>query len=296
MITEISVIIPSLDEEESLPNLVNEIIVELEEKELDYEIIIVDDGSKINVENLFNSYNKVKVFRNNFTRGQSYSLLYGIKNSSYEFICTLDADGQNPPSEIYNLISEFNKDYYNLDVVSGYRVNRKDNLLRKIYSKIANSILRSITKSKSLDLGCGLKVFKKSLMQDINFNGDIHRILLPLFEYRNFKLKQVPVEHNQRVYGKTKYGFGRFIAVLIDGVLLFLTDGFIKSARYAFGKLSLFFGIISFGLLAISLYQKINFSIFVHRNPLFLLGLASLFISIQVFLTSIISFFVENNE
>ena len=166
----------------------------------------------------------------------------------------------------------------------------------KRYSKTANIIIRFITNSKSLDLGCGLKVFKKSLMEDINFNGDIHRMLVPLFEYRNFKLKQVPVQHNERVYGKTKYGFGRFMAVVIDALLLYLTDGFVKSSRYALGKLSFFFGAISIILFSISLYQKINLSVFVHRNPIFLIGLTALFISIQMLLTSLISFFVENRK
>ena len=296
MIEEISVVLPSLDEEESLPDLVNEIISEFEEKAIAYEIIIVDDGSKVHVDQLFDKYKSVKVIRNRFTKGQSNSLLSGIKNSNYDYICTLDADGQNPPSEIFKLISEFDNDFDNLDVVAGYRENRKDNLFRTIYSKIANIIIRFITNSKSLDLGCGLKVFKKSLMEDINFNGDIHRMLVPLFEYRNFKLKQVPVQHNERVYGKTKYGFGRFMAVVIDGLLLYLTDGFIKSSRYALGKLSFFFGAISIILFSIALYQKINLSIFVHRNPIFLIGLTALFISIQMLLTSLISFFVENRK
>lgn len=296
MIKEISVVLPSLDEEESLPDLVNEIISEFEEKAITYEIIIVDDGSKVPVEKLFNKYKNVKVIRNRFTRGQSYSLLTGIKNSTYDFICTLDADGQNPPTEIFKLILEFNKNFDNLDVVAGYRKDRKDNLLRTIYSKIANTIIRFITNSKTLDLGCGLKVFKKSLMEDIYFNGDIHRILVPLFEYRNFKLKQVPVKHNERVYGKTKYGFGRFMAVVIDCLLLYLTDGFVKSSRYALGKLSFFFGVISILLFSISLYQKINFSIFVHKNPIFLIGLTTLFISLQILLTSLISFFIENRK
>ena len=148
MINEISVVLPSLDEEESLPNLVNEIISEFEEKALTYEIIIVDDGSKVHVDQLFNKYKNVKVIRNRFTRGQSYSLLTGIKNSTYDYICTLDADGQNPPTEIFKLISEFNKDFDNLDIVAGYRKNRKDNLLRRIYSKTANIIIRFITNSE----------------------------------------------------------------------------------------------------------------------------------------------------
>ena len=215
----------------------------------------------------------------------------GIEHSSYEYIVTLDGDGQNPPSEIIKLVDEFNKDFENVDVVCGYRKNRRDKFVRSLYSKVANFLIRLITKSKCKDLGCSLKIFKKEMVEDIKYNGDIHRILIPLFEFRNYRLKQIEVEHFERKSGETKYGFERVTAVIVDSILLYLTDGFVNTARYSLSKLSFIFGAISALLFAISYYQKIINLVFVHRNPLFIIGIVFFIIFLQLFTFSLISFF-----
>ena len=268
MIEEISIVLPALNEEESLPSLVENIEKEIEELNIDFEIIIIDDGSKKLVKNFIEDNEKINILRNKHTMGQSYSLLKGFKNAKYKYICTLDSDGQNPPDQIPILIKCFNDDFQNLDVVAGFRLKRKDSFLRSIYSKIANQLIRMMTSSKSKDLGCSLKIFKSEMVDDIKYNGDIHRILIAIFEYRNYRLKQIPVNHLERKFGETKYGIGRFIPVVIDSILLYLTEGFTKSSRYALGKLSVFFGFISIGFFGVAIYQKLSLSIFIHKNPI----------------------------
>ena len=295
MINQISIVIPALNEEESIPSLVDELNAELESANLEFEIIIVDDGSITSLKKII-SNPRVQVLENSFNRGQSFSILKGIEHSSYEYIVTLDGDGQNPPSEIIKLVDEFNKDFENVDVVCGYRKNRRDKFVRSLYSKVANFLIRLITKSKCKDLGCSLKIFKKEMVEDIKYNGDIHRILIPLFEFRNYRLKQIEVEHFERKYGKTKYGFERVTAVIVDSILLYLTDGFVNTARYSLSKLSFIFGAISALLFAISYYQKIVNLVFVHRNPLFLIGIVFFIIFLQLFTFSLISFFLENKK
>ncbi len=295
MINQISIVIPALNEEESIPSLVDELNAELESANLEFEIIIVDDGSITSLKKII-SNPRVQVLENSFNRGQSFSILKGIEHSSYEYIVTLDGDGQNPPSEIIKLVDEFNKDFENVDVVCGYRKNRRDKFVRSLYSKVANFLIRLITKSKCKDLGCSLKIFKKEMVEDIKYNGDIHRILIPLFEFRNYRLKQIEVEHFERKYGKTKYGFERVTAVIVDSILLYLTDGFVNTARYSLSKLSFIFGAISALLFAISYYQKIINLVFVHRNPLFLIGIVFFIIFLQLFTFSLISFFLENKK
>lgn len=295
MINQISIVIPALDEEESILSLIEELEAHLEKNQIEYEIIIVDDGSKTLLGNLINS-SKATVYKNSFTRGQSYSLLKGIELSRYDFIATLDGDGQNPPKEVIKLLDEFNKDFDNIDIVCGYRKTRRDKFFRSLYSKVANFLIRLITKSKCRDLGCSLKIFKKEMVEDIKYNGDIHRILIPLFEYRNYRLKQVEVEHLERKSGETKYGFERIIAVIVDSILLYLTDGFVNTARYSLSKLSFIFGAISTLLFAISYYQKIINSVFVHKNPLFIIGIVFFIIFLQLFTFSLISFFLENKK
>ena len=295
MINQISIVIPALNEEESIPSLVDELNAELESANLEFEIIIVDDGSITSLKKII-SNPRVQVLENSFNRGQSFSILKGIEHSSYEYIVTLDGDGQNPPSEIIKLVDEFNKDFENVDVVCGYRKNRRDKFVRSLYSKVANFLIRLITKSKCKDLGCSLKIFKKEMVEDIKYNGDIHRILNPLFELRNYRLKQIEVEHFERKSGETKYGFERVTAVIVDSILLYLTDGFVNTARYSLSKLSFIFGAISALLFAISYYQKIINLVFVHRNPLFIIGIVFFIIFLQLFTFSLISFFLENKK
>ena len=132
------------------------------------------------------------------------------------------------------------------------------------------------------------------MLEDIKFNGDIHRILVPLFEYRGYTLIQEEVDHLPRKFGKTKYGFSRIIAVTIDSFLLYFTNGFTSTARYSLTKLSFVFGFLSLALFAFSLFQKEISGIFIHRNPIFLIGITTFFISLQLLVTSVIAFFIEN--
>lgn len=287
---------PSLDEELSVPALLENIHDLFKNKEINYEIIIIDDGSNIPLSSVIDNSENVKILRNQHTRGQSYSLIRGINEANFHYICTLDADGQNPPSEIVKLLDSFNEDFDNIDFITGIRVDRKDKKIRTTYSRLANFIIRALTGTTCKDLGCSLKIFKKEMIRDINFNGDIHRILVPLFELRNYRMKQITVRHNKREFGKTKYSFGRVVAVLIDTLLLYLTKGFTKSSRYSLGKLSLFFGTVSLVLSGVSIYQKYFLGVFVHKNPLFLISIAMLFISLQLLVTSVTAFFIENKN
>ena len=296
LISELSIILPSLDEELSVPALLDEIHNLFSNNETNYEVIIVDDGSRVTLSSFINEDENVKILRNQYTKGQSYSLLRGIDEAKYNYICTLDADGQNPPSEIIKLLDSFNEDFNNVDFITGIRNDRKDKKIRTAYSRVANFIIRLFISTKCKDLGCSLKIFKKEMMNDIKFNGDIHRILVPLFELRNYRMKQINITHNKREFGETKYSFSRVVAVLVDTFLIYLTNGFTKSSRYALGKLSLFFGLISLVLSGVSLYQKYFSDIFVHRNPLFLLSIATLFISLQLLVTSMTAFFIENKN
>ena len=285
MIENLSVVIPALNEEESIPKLLDELYKELGVLNIDYEIILIDDGSKNKLENFVTKNDKLKIIRNNIIKGQGASIFLGIKKSNFRHICLLDGDGQNPPSEIKKLISLYNNN--EVDVVAGIRVNRSDNQKRKKISRLANFFVRKITKTQSEDIGCSLKIFDKKIVEDIKITGDIHRILTPLLEMRGYTIRQVDVDHKKREHGKTNYSYNRAIPVLIDAFLLYLTDGFIKTPRYALGKLSFYFFVGSFFSFAISLFQKLYLDVFVHRNPIFLIGITLFFVSIQLFIFSV---------
>ena len=202
-----------------------------------YEIIIVDDFSDKLVSNLFEEYSSntnLKIIRHNINLGQSKAILTGVNNSKYEYIGLMDGDGQNPASELLKLYQNID----NQDIVTGYRRARKDPLIKKIPSKLANILIRFITKTTIRDVGCSLKVMKKEFFQSISFNGDMHRLIVPILENRGLKVLEMEVEHRPRESGKTHYGLSRIVPGTVDALLFKLTNGFQNSARYALGKLS----------------------------------------------------------
>jgi glycosyltransferase involved in cell wall biosynthesis len=296
VIKSLSIIVPALNEEESIPNLLIEISQVFEKTDYKYEVIIVDDNSTKLLSDFVPEMENLTILRNNIKKGQFASTMKGIKSSKFDHICLIDGDGQNPPYEILTLLELYNSNYSEIDIASGIRDDRQDRFLRKTYSKFANFLIRKITKTKSLDIGCSLKIFKKNLLEEINISGDVHRILLPLFEKRGYKIIQTKVDHKKRIYGKTNYSFARIIPIAIDAALIAITSGYTKTPRYVLGKISLTFFTISFFTFSISLYQKYSIGAFIHKNPLFLIGIATSFISVQIFLSIIMMSFIEKQE
>ena len=279
----LSIIIPAYSEEENIPNLLDEIGKAFLDNN-NFEVVIVDDGSPVSLEDVLKdkSYSfKTIIISNKYNLGQSKSIEVGLKNSTGEVIGLIEADCQNPPEELKKLYEYFNNN--NLDAVISYRKNRKDESLRKIISKLANLILKIFTKSKFKDLGSSLKVIKRSCLESISFKGDMHRFISPMLQARGFSIAELEVLHAERTKGVSKYGFGRIVPVLVDGILFYLTEGFTRPAKYAIGRLSFFLFIISIFLNLIVVYQKVINSVFVHRNPIFIISMVFLLLSIQVF-------------
>ena len=293
VIDKLSIVIPALNEEDSIPFLLKEIDEVFLESKIEYEIVLIDDFSIVPLEKVVEKKENISIIRNEFNQGQSKSIFNGVLKSKHPYICTLDGDGQNPPSEIIKIVNEFNKNYPSFDAVVGLRKKRNDNLVRKFYSKIANKIIRFLTKSNFNDLGCSLKIFKKKDVLSFNFSGDMHRVLNILLQKKGLNVKEIEVEHRERKYGNSKYGFSRILPVIVDSILIMLTNGFNTTPRYVLGKISFVFLLLSITFFSLSLYQKYFVDIFVHRNPVFLLGVLFLFISIQIFIVIIINLFIE---
>lgn len=296
MINELSIIIPSLNEEKNIPNLLSEIQSSLSLSKIKYEVIIIDDFSENKLEDVIEESKNIKVIRNDVNLGQTKSIQIGIENSKYRFICTLDGDGQNPPKEILKLLNYFNDNFNSTDAVVGYRKNRQDKLSRKILSKTGNFIVGKITRTKFKDLGCSLKIFKKVDANYFQLSGDIHRIFNILLYKNGLSVKEIGVEHFPRKFGETNYSYRRILPVIVDAVLIYLTNGFQKSSRYVLGKISFIFLTLSTIFLILSLYQKYSLDRYVIQNPLFLLFLMSFFISVQIFVSIVITFFLENTK
>ena len=198
----LSIVIPALNEEQNIPKLLEELNHFFENQ--NYEIIVIDDFSDKKLEDVLDIelYSNLVISRNTFRLGQSESILNGIKIANFNTIGLIDGDGQNPPFELKKLYDRYLKENNNEIAVIGKRLNRKDSISKKIPSNIANLLLRFLTKTKSKDLGCSLKIFSKHLISDIDFQGDFHRFLTPLLEVRNIKTIEVGTQHNKRENGK----------------------------------------------------------------------------------------------
>ena len=213
-----SVIIPIYNESSNLEQLILEISKALSGYN-NYEIIFVNDGSNDNSKSIINNIKikyPVKLIDHPTNKGQSFSILSGIKNSSYNTIVTIDGDGQNNPMDIPKLLNKF-YDSKNISLLSGIRVNRKDNFIKILSSKIANSIRSFVLQDDCPDTGCSLKVFKKDIFLKFPFFDGIHRFLPALFRGFGYKIYFMSVDHRPRRAGKSNYGiFNRLFKGIYD--------------------------------------------------------------------------------
>tara|TARA_B100000989_G_C19525474_1_gene466598 strand:- start:2645 stop:3349 length:705 start_codon:yes stop_codon:yes gene_type:complete len=216
-----SIVIPVFNEELNIINLIEEIFDNLLNKNLNFEIVIVNDASNDKtLEKISKIKNKnkvkIKIINNHSNLGQSLSIIKGIEQSYYNTIVTLDADGQNNPKDIRKLLIKYFSDDM-IYLVGGIRSKRMDSLVKKISSKIANKVRRSILKDNCNDTGCSLKVFdKQTFLKFPHFDG-IHRFLPALFSGYNKQTFFMNVDHRPRIFGQSKYGtFKRLFAGIKD--------------------------------------------------------------------------------
>ena len=203
---EISIVIPVYNEEESLTELFNELKEVLEKHSLDFEIIFIDDGSKDRSGTILKEFaqkdKRVKVICFEKNAGQSAAFAAGFQLVQGGVAITMDADLQNDPRDIPLLLEKI-KSY---DVVCGWRANRRDNLVRKISSKIANSIRNWLSEEEIKDIACALKAFRRECLQGFPYFNGMHRFFPTLIKMEGYSVTEVKVNHRHRRYGEAKYG------------------------------------------------------------------------------------------
>ena len=212
-----SIVIPIFNEEDNIEILIDEIFLNLNDYS-EFEIIIVNDGSIDNSSTTISNlkYQNLKFIDRNINKGQSYSILEGVKNSKYETIITLDGDGQNNPKDIPILLNKYFSDKQ-LSLVGGIRVKRKDSFIKILSSRIANRVRSFILKDNCSDTGCSLKVFDKKIFLTFPFFTGMHRFLPALFSGFGYKTFFLEVDHRKRKKGFSKYGtFDRLYKGIID--------------------------------------------------------------------------------
>ncbi len=276
----LSVVIPVMNEEENIKPLLKAIREAL--KNIDYEVILVDDGSEDNTVEELKKYKdeRTKIIVLNRNYGQTTAIAAGIKESRGDIVALMDGDLQNDPRDIPLMMERLEKEGW--DVVAGIREDRKDGLLlRKIPSKIANFIIRKTTKVDIKDYGCTLKVFKKEVAKNLDLYGELHRFIPVLAKIYGAKITEMKVRHHPRLHGKSKYGIGRTFKVISD--LLFM----IFMLKYRQKPMHLF-GTIGIPLFLAGLFINIYMVILkflghsIGGRPLLLLGVLLLLVGIQL--------------
>lgn len=267
----ISIIVPIYNEEDNILNLHKQILQASKTWDCSFEIIYINDGSTDNSLNKLNELNgniKILNFSRNF--GQTSAMQAGIDEAKGNIIIPLDADMQNDPNDIAPMLNLYQKGY---DIVSGWRKNRHDNIIRVIPSKIANIIISKFTKVKLHDYGCSLKIYNAEILKKIRLYGEMHRFIPALMSLYTTKIIEIPVTHHPRIYGQSKYNLSRTKRVILD----LFTVTFLLSFK---DKPIYFFGNLAFNMLFISIITFIA--------TILLKSLPLLIIAVIFFLSSII--------
>jgi len=287
----LSVVIPAYNEEENIPILYDKLKKVLENLQEDYEIIFVDDGSQDRtfevLKEIAQKDSKVKVIRFKRNYGQTAALYAGFQYAKGDVIITMDADLQNDPEDIPRLLEKLREGY---DIVSGWRKYRKDPFLsRKLPSMVANWIISKVTGVYLHDYGCTLKAYKAEFLKDLELYGDMHRFLPALTKRKGAKITEIVVRHHPRIYGKSKYGIGRTIRVVLDILLVKFLNEYLNKPMYVFGSIGFFLLVVGFLALAYLLFIKIFMGESIGKRPLLILSTLSILAGIQLVSTGIIA-------
>jgi glycosyltransferase involved in cell wall biosynthesis len=279
---QVSVIVPLLNEEESIPELYNRIESVMKRMKKPFEVIFVDDGSTDGsfrvLQHLHEQHPEVKVvrFRRNF--GKSAALSVGFREARGEFVITMDADLQDDPEEIPELIAVLGNDY---DLVSGWKKRRMDPITKTIPSRFFNFVTAKMTGIPLHDFNCGLKAYRQEVAKEIKVHGELHRYIPVLAHWAGYRVTEKPVKHHPRKYGRTKFGISRFFNGFLDLVTVLFTTHYIRRPLHLFGV----WGMISFltgvAIDAVLSYEWLMGRTSLSNRPLFMVGFLFIIIGIQ---------------
>jgi len=294
---KISVVIPVYNEVESVEQLYKELIKVLSSFD-SYQIIFVDDGSSdgsVNViKKIVKNDKNTKIIQFHRNYGKSAALGEGFKNADGEYIVTMDADLQDDPKEVPNLIAKLEEGF---DLVSGWKKDRKDPLSKKIPSKFFNFITRLFTGVKIHDFNCGLKIYRQSVVKTLEIYGGRHRYIPALAGYKNFKVTEIIVNHRPRLYGETKYGGSRMFHGFFDLISIVFLSKYTQSPLYFFGKIGLYTLLSGVGIEIYIIYLKYALDEpFAKHMALLMLGVLIIVIGIQFFSIGLVGEMIANSN
>lgn len=297
---DLSIVIPLLNEEESLPELTEWIERVMRDNNFSYEILFVDDGSTDDswevIQKLRAQNSNIKGIKFQRNYGKSAALNEAFRVAEGDVVITMDADLQDSPDEIPELRRMIVEDGY--DLVSGWKKKRYDNTLTKnIPSKFFNAVTRRVSKIKLHDFNCGLKAYKKKVVKSIEVYGEMHRYIPVIAKWAGFRrIGEKVVEHRKRKYGVTKFGWDRFVNGFLDLMSITFVGKFSKRPMHFFGLIGLVFFLVGFITSLILIISKITFADYTVTNrPAFYIALTSIIIGVQLFLAGFLSELISRN-
>jgi glycosyltransferase involved in cell wall biosynthesis len=298
---DISIVIPLINEAESLPELATWIEKVMNEHHYTYEVIFVDDGSSDNswevIEQLRLKNTNIKGIKFQRNYGKSAGLNEAFRAATGEVVVTMDADLQDSPDEIPDMRRMIVEEGF--DLVSGWKKKRHDNTITKnIPSKFFNAVTRSVSRIKLHDFNCGLKAYKNRTVKGIEVYGEMHRYIPVLAKWAGFKkIGEKVVEHRARKYGKSKFGWRRFVNGFLDLLSITFVGKFSKRPMHFFGLWGILFFLTGLSISIYLIVSKIMDSSFALTNrPGFYLALTSLIVGMQLFLAGFIGELISRNS
>ncbi len=302
--TDISIIVPLINEEESLPELIEWIERVMHDNNYTYEVLLMDDGSTDNSWNIIQGLHlkneNVKGIRFRRNYGKSAALNVGFQDAIGDVIITMDADLQDSPDEIPELYNMIVIDGY--DIVSGWKKKRYDPITKTLPTKLFNWATRKMSGLQLHDFNCGLKSYRKEVVKSIEVYNEMHRYIPVIAKWAGFrKIAEKEVQHRERKYGTTKFGLERFVNGFLDLLTIFFVSKFSKKPMHFFGVLGTLCFMGGFAVTLFLIAQKIidSYQNIDHRGiteqPLFYLALVATIIGVQLFLAGFIGEMISRN-
>lgn len=287
---DLSLLVPLYNEEANVAPLLEAIKDAMASLPRSYEVVLVDDGSSDQTPRLLreaaskDARLRVILLRRNF--GQTAALAAAIAHAEADVLCPLDADLQNDPNDIPKLLAKLDEGY---DVASGWRRRRKDPFFTRILpSRIANGLISFISGVHLHDYGCSLKAYRREVLENVNLVGEMHRFVPILASWQGARVAEVEVNHRPRVAGKSKYGIGRTFKVVLDLITIKFMGSFLTKPIYVFGGAGAGLGFLSALLACYTLWQKLAYGVWVHRNPLFLVAIFFGLVGVQLIMMGLL--------
>lgn len=277
----VSVIIPLYNEEQSLRELHEQLRSALN-RSGPYELLFIDDGSTDNsfrvLQELRQRDHRIKIIRLRRNYGKSAALSIGFHHASGEVVVTMDADLQDDPNEIPNLVNELRKGY---DLVSGWKKKRYDPITKTLPSRFFNFVTGILSGIPIHDFNCGLKAYRSEVVKSVKVYGELHRYIPVLAHMKGYRVGEVVVRHHPRKYGKTKFGVGRFWKGFLDLLTVLFTTKYFRRPLHLFGFWGIIFFLIGFSVDLYLTILKLWFEEPLGNRPLFFLGILLIIVGVQ---------------